>query len=90
MKTIQFRFSHPVNGHARLVPLSCKGVECRNLKVASAENNLLEIPVSDCEKGSWKLVLDWEYEGRNFTHQEEFTITRSPRHPHPDNSPKGR
>ncbi|TSD67069.1 hypothetical protein FFF34_006640 [Inquilinus sp. KBS0705] len=74
MKTIRFNFSHPVKGRASLLPLTCNNVKCQQLQVASTADNLLEVPVSNCTAGRWKLILDWEYEGRNFSHQEEFEI----------------
>lgn len=45
-----------------------------NVVVDSNENNLVEIPLTGYGKGKWKIMLDWEYEGQNFTHQKEFEI----------------
>jgi hypothetical protein len=46
------------------------------LKVESSKDNSLEIPVGSCKEGKWKLILDWEYDGRIFSHQEDFEITK--------------
>lgn len=74
MKKLRFNFNHPVNGHACLVPLaSLKGIYQR-IKVISADDNTLEVPVTNCQEGKWKLILDWEYDGRNFSFNEEFEI----------------
>jgi hypothetical protein len=74
MKKLRFNFNHPVIGHACLVPLTClKGIYQR-IKVVSADDNTLEIPVTNCNEGRWKLILDWEYDGKNFSFNEEFEI----------------
>jgi hypothetical protein len=45
MKTIRFKFNHPVKGNAILSPVNCSDGPCRRMKVESTQNNLLEIPV---------------------------------------------
>jgi len=76
MKTIRFKFNHPVKGNAILSPVNCSGGSCLRMKVESTQNNLLEIPINNCKEGKWKLILDWEYDGRIFTHQEDFKVTK--------------
>jgi hypothetical protein len=75
MKTISFNFNHPVKGNAILSPVNCRGL-CMRLKVESSKDNSLEIPVSGCVEGKWKLTLDWEYDGRIFSHREDFEIRK--------------
>ena len=75
MKNLQFNFNHPVNGHACLIPLASREGTYQRIYVVSADDNTLEVPVTNCQAGKWKLILDWEYEGRNFTFNEEFEIT---------------
>ena len=74
MKNIRFNFDHPVNGNAILTPISRIASQCFKLKVESTKDNLLEIPVTNCHAGKWKLTLDWEYDGRIFSHQEDFEV----------------
>ncbi|ASU31966.1 hypothetical protein [Mucilaginibacter xinganensis] len=74
MNSIKFNFSHPVSGRARLLQLTPKTNNCRTLAINSKEDNTIEIPVNDCQCGKWKLELSWEYEGRDFSHQEEFEV----------------
>ncbi|MDB5062134.1 MAG: hypothetical protein JWP67_1977 [Mucilaginibacter sp.] len=75
MKKLRFNFNHPVIGHVCLVPLTClKGIYQR-FKVTSADDHTLEIPVTNCHEGKWKLILDWEHDGKNFSFNEEFEIT---------------
>ncbi len=78
MKTITFNFNHPVKGNAILSPVNCIGGLCLRMKVESSKDNLLEIPVSACNEGKWKLLLDWEHDGRIFSHQEDFEVSKKP------------
>ncbi|MBD1362740.1 hypothetical protein IDJ77_02860 [Mucilaginibacter sp. ZT4R22] len=75
MKTIRFNFNHPVNGNAILTRVGCAGSPCLRMKVESSKGNLLEIPVTECNEGKWKLILDWEYDGRMFSHREDFEVS---------------
>nr|WP_067057426.1 hypothetical protein [Mucilaginibacter sp. L294] len=75
MKTIQFNFNHPVKGNAVLSPVNCSGSPCLRMKVESSKDHLLEIPVGDCDEGKWVLTLDWEHDGRIFSHRENFEVT---------------
>jgi hypothetical protein len=75
MKSLHFNFSHPVNGHACLMPLTSPRGTYHRIKVVSADDNSLEVPVTNCHEGKWKLILDWEYDGRHFSFNEEFEIT---------------
>ena len=77
MKTIRFNFNHPVKGNAVLSPVTCRGGSCLRMQVESSKDNLLEIPVSNCDEGKWKLTLDWEHEGRIFSHQKNFEVAKS-------------
>ncbi|RWY50836.1 hypothetical protein [Mucilaginibacter gilvus] len=74
MKTIRFNFNHPVNGNAIFTPVNCVGGACFRMKVQSSKGDLLEIPVTECNAGKWRLILDWEYDGRMFSHQEDFEV----------------
>jgi hypothetical protein len=74
MKTILFNFNHPVKGNAVLSPIAKNCGSCLRIKVESSKDNLLEIPIGDCDEGKWKLTLDWEYDGRSFSHREDFEI----------------
>ena len=77
MKTLRFNFDHPVKGIAMLSPIKCSGGSCMRVKVESLKDNSLEIPISNCNEGQWKLTLDWEHDGRIFSHQEHFEVTKS-------------
>ncbi len=73
MKYLRFNFCHPVKVHANLIRLSTPKPESHSIIIESKEN-LIEIPLSNYSEGKWKIILDWEYENQNFTHQKEFEI----------------
>ncbi len=73
MKCLQFSFSHPVKGTACLTRISLQGVQDRRrLKFDTGENTELSLPIDDLPEGKWKLLLEWEYEERSFSHSSEF------------------
>jgi hypothetical protein len=76
MKTIRFNFNHPVNGNAILTPINSIGCTPFRMRAESSKDHSLEIPVNGCDEGKWRLTLDWEYEGRAFSHQEDFEVTK--------------
>ena len=80
MKTIRFNFNHPVKGNVVLSPVTNHYGACLRMKVESSKDNLLEIPIDDCDAGKWKLTLDWEYDGRSFSNREDFEIENKVAH----------
>nr|WP_294945267.1 hypothetical protein [uncultured Mucilaginibacter sp.] len=77
MKAIQFNFNHPVRGNATLTPVNSVADCGIRVRVESTKDNLVEIPLADCSEGKWKLTLDWEYDGKIFSHQEDFEVRAS-------------
>lgn len=74
MKFLRFNFCHPIKGHAYLTQLSTDSPKSHTIKIDSKKSNVIEIPVGECEEGKWKVVLEWEHDGNNFSHQKEFEI----------------
>ncbi len=76
MKYLRFNFCHPVKVHANIMQLLTSKPQRYNIVVDSNENSLVEIPLTGYSKGKWKIILNWEHEGQNFTHQKEFEIKK--------------
>jgi hypothetical protein len=75
MKCVQFNFSHPVKGHACLTRLSAQPPPgCRRLEFDTGAGNELSLPLEDFGGGKWKIMLEWEYEERFFTHSMEIDL----------------
>jgi len=75
MEFLRFNFGHPFKGKASLTQLLSGKPQSLFLAIDSLLSNVIEIPVTTCGKGKWKVTLDWEYDNRVFSHQEEFEIT---------------
>jgi hypothetical protein len=79
MKFLRFNFDHPFKGKASLVPLSILNPIIKYILVDSKLSNLVEIPIDGCHSGKWRIILDWDYDGREFTHQEDFEVLKKRR-----------
>ena len=77
MNTLKFNFGHPVKGNAVLIQQFIKKPNFKKFRVDSNGSDFLEIPVSSCADGKWKMILDWEYDNRMFSHIEEFEVKNS-------------
>ena len=51
----------------------------KSIVVDSKLSNLVEIPIRDCPCGKWRIILDWDHDGRVFTHQEDFEVLKKKR-----------
>ncbi len=74
MEILRFNFCHPVNGHAVLMHLSNRFLKSRILDFNSDDDHIVEVPVNECNPGDWRVILEWQYDNRTFTHQKEFEI----------------
>jgi hypothetical protein len=75
MKYLRFNFNHPFKGKASLIQLFTLKPIVKNILVDTKLSNLVEIPIQDCEMGKWRVILDWDHDGRMFTHQEDFEVS---------------
>jgi len=48
----------------------------KSILVYSKLSNLVEIPIHDCHNGKWRIILDWNHDGKVFTHQEDFEVLK--------------
>ncbi|AMR30085.1 hypothetical protein A0256_00970 [Mucilaginibacter sp. PAMC 26640] len=72
MKFLKFNFSHPFTGRANLIQLNT--IAPQNQTILIDNEGLLEIPISACQTGKWRLVLDWIYEENTFCYHENFEV----------------
>lgn len=79
MRFLRFNFNHPFKGKASLIPLLAVNPVIKNILVDSKLSNLVEIPIDDCHCGRWRIILDWDHDGRAFTHQEDFEVRKKKR-----------
>jgi len=75
MKCLQFNFAHPVKGHALLTRISAdQSPDVHTFKFDSRDSNELTISLDGVTDGKWKIILEWEYEEKYFTHTREFDL----------------
>ncbi len=74
MKFLNFNFSHPFKGRARLTRLSKSLSISSNLIIDSKKNNSFEIPIDGCEDGKWKISLDWRHDHKSYFYEKIFSV----------------
>jgi hypothetical protein len=73
MKFLTFNFSHPFIGRSNLVQLNTLAL--KNQMILIDKDGMLEIPISACQTGKWRLILDWQYEDKTFFFRENFEVS---------------
>jgi len=74
MKSLTFCFDHPVAVKVFFNCMSDPGLKHNIQFLRSDEDGSLVIPVTDMAGGSWKVVLEWNYEGRDFCMERTFEV----------------
>jgi len=74
MKFLKFNFNHPFKGKASLTQLFVVDPQIKGFVLDSKLSNLVEVPLHTCAAGKWRITLNWDHEGRLFTHEQDFEI----------------
>lgn len=69
--TLQFRAA--AKGSIRLMRTSDKKLD-RLINFESGAENKVSIPAANLLKGSWRLIADWQSEGKDYLYEQEITI----------------
>jgi hypothetical protein len=72
MKSLTFCFDHPVAVKVFFYCMSDRDLKRDIQCLRSNEDGSLVIPVTDIAEGSWKVVLEWNHEGRDFCMERTF------------------
>ena len=73
MKTFKLDFCHPVKGLARFDCHSDKTLQ-KKISLDTKDSNILEISLNGFKKGIWNVILEWEFEGKDYMFKEEINI----------------
>ncbi|HCN82813.1 MAG TPA: hypothetical protein DIT07_04230 [Sphingobacteriaceae bacterium] len=76
MEYLKFNFCHPVKGHASLIQIPNDLIKFQTLNINSDVENIVKVPITKCQAGKWKVILEWQYDNQSFTHQKEFEIKK--------------
>lgn len=74
METISLCFDHPVAVKVFFICTSAPHLEPHIKTFRSDENGLLSIPLADMAGGTWKLMLEWNHEGRDFCMEKNVEV----------------
>ena len=75
MKALTFCFDHPVAVKILFSCISNPGIKYQMKFLRSDEEGSLCIPVDDIPSGSWKLLLEWSHEGRDFCMEKKIKVS---------------
>lgn len=69
MVQLHFNFDHPFEGKVFLRKMSCPQPWCNTIHFDSKGKHDFAIPLELPQDGIYQITLDWEFEGRFFSHE---------------------
>lgn len=73
MKILTLRFRHPVYGQAKFFRTG-NGHLGKKIKVTSDKNNEVKISLKDLAVGAYRLIFEWEHDGKSFSINRDVVI----------------
>lgn len=77
MKTLNFSFDHPVAVKVFFTHTTKPEMETQVKSYRSDENGVLTIPLQGMVSGLWNVLLEWNYDGRDFCMERSVKIKES-------------
>lgn len=77
MEILQFHFNHPVTGKVRLYNPEHPS-ETKVVFLSEQDGELISIPLKGLTRGQWRATLEWEYDGRDFYHEQMIDLPGKP------------
>jgi len=74
MKTLSFFFDHPVAVKVFFNCISDPEIKKEIKFLRSDQSGSLNIPIQDLSEGSWKVMLEWNYDGRDFCMERKIEV----------------
>lgn len=74
METLRYCFDHPVAVKVFFNCLSDPAIRSDIKFLRSDEEGCLEIPVDNIPEGKWKVMLEWNYDGRDFCMEKNVKL----------------
>ncbi len=71
--SLKIVFQRPAKGRIRFIHPSDKTMD-RMLDIVSGNGNQIELPLADMSKGQWKLLLEWESDGKAYMYDKELWV----------------
>jgi hypothetical protein len=73
MKKLTYNFSHPVKGIVRF--LNKLNPAQKHARQFNSPSGQCDICIDDLPAGKWSASVEWEYDGKDYLHTEEFEIS---------------
>ncbi|NNU33411.1 hypothetical protein HK413_03220 [Mucilaginibacter sp. S1162] len=83
MIALRYNFDHPFQGKVILRKTGYKHARCRAIYFDSADEHDFNITLQVDGDGTYQVVLNWEFEGRSFSHESSVTV-KNGQHIHED------
>lgn len=74
MVALRFNFRHPFEGRVFLRKVNCTAPWCRTMVYNSKGEHDFNIPLQVIGDGTYQVTLNWEFEGRAFSHESTITV----------------
>ena len=71
--SLKIVFVRPATGRVKFIHPSDKKMD-KILGMKSNTDNLVELPLAQMAKGHWKLLLEWESDGKAYLYEKELMI----------------
>ncbi|HTK19462.1 MAG TPA: hypothetical protein VL442_08115 [Mucilaginibacter sp.] len=74
MIALRFNFAHPFHGKVILHKTSCTQPWFQAMLFDSAGEHDFDIPLQIDDDGIYQVILNWEFEGRSFSHESSIAV----------------
>jgi len=74
METMSLCFDHPVAVKVFFICTSAPNLDPQIKTFRSDENGFLSIPLEGMVSGKWKLMLEWNHDGRDFCMEKNVEV----------------
>ncbi|MBB5396903.1 hypothetical protein [Mucilaginibacter sp. AK015] len=74
MVALRFNFGHPFDGKVFLRKIGCAQPWCQSIPYNSDGEHDFDVALPVAGDGTYQVILNWEFEGRSFSHESTITI----------------
>lgn len=74
MIALRFNFEHPFQGKVMVRKAGCTATWCQTMLFDSAGKHDFDIPLRIVDDGTYQVILNWEFEGRCYSHVSTVTV----------------
>lgn len=79
MIALRYNFKHPFQGNVILRKIGFAQGGCQTMPFDSGGEHDFDIVLQVNEDGNYQVILNWEFEGRSFSHESRITVKNGQR-----------